>query len=424
MGQTMVEKILARASGQESVSAGDDVRVRPDFVLAYDFPGYTNVIFKQVREEFGIQQLPSPERFAIFIDHMVPAVKPEEEDFHEGTREWCRQFGIPCIEREGIGHQVAVETGFGVPGAFAVHFDGHIAQLGALGTFAVNMPRQTLVEAFVREYIDFRVPPTVRVDLVGELQPGVMARDLFHGIMAKLGNRFAQFAVLELGGEVIEQMSLDGRQAMTGIAMFTGAISALINPDQAMLDYAKPRAKIDLEPVASDPDCTYAARYTIDVGEIELMIAVPPTPSDTQPLRHYAGFDVQVGYIGSCASGRIEDLRAAAAVLRGKKVKPGFTLNVVPTSQRVMSQAAREGLLEVFSDAGAFVSSPSCDFCYGRIGTMRAGQRALSTGTLNVRGRMGSPDSEIFLVNAAVIAKAATTGLIPSPEEMQEELVQ
>ena len=423
MGKTMVEKILARASGQASVSAGDDVRVRPDFVLAYDFPGYTNVMFKQVRDEFGVKQLPAPERFAIFIDHMVPAIKPSEEEFHEETREWCRQFGIPCIEREGIGHQVAVETGFGVPGGFAVHFDGHVAQLGALGTFAVNMPRQTLVEAFVREYIDFRVPPTVRVNLVGKVQPGVMARDLIHAIMAKLGNRFAQFAVLELGGEVIEQMSLDGRQSMTGIAMFTGAISALINPDAAMLEYANPRAKIELTPVASDPDCTYAAHHTIDVSDVELMIAVPPKPSDTRPLREFSGLDVQVGYIGSCASGRIEDLRAAAAVLKGNKVKQGFTLNVVPTSQRVMTQAAKEGLLEIFSEAGAFVSSSSCDFCYGRIATMREGQKALSTGTLNVPGRMGSPDSKIYLVNAAVIARAAITGLIPSPEDMQGELV-
>ena len=303
-----------------------------------------------------------------------------------------------------------------------MHYDGHISQLGALGTLAVNMPRQTLVEAFVREYIDFQVPQTIRLNLVGQMRPGVMARDLFHGIVQKLGNKFARFAVLELGGEVIDQLSLDGRQALTSISMFTGALSAVINPDQAMLDHAMPLARIDIDPVSSDPDCTYAAVHTIDVSEIEVMVAQPPSPSRTTPLSEVAGKEVQVGYIGSCASGRIEDLRAAAKVLKGKTLAPGFSLHVVPTSRRIMAQAAREGLLEVFSECGAFVSSASCDFCYGRIATMREGQRAVSTGTLNVKGRMGSPDSEIFLVNAAVVAQTAIDGRIPDPAQMMAEV--
>lgn len=421
-GKTMVEKIISRISGGAPVSAGDEVRIRPDFVMAYDFPGYTDVIFRTVEEQFGLTELPAPERFAIFIDHMVPAIDPKEEEFHAQTRAWCAKFGIDCIEREGIGHQVAGETGYGVPGAFAVHYDGHISQLGALGTLAVNMPRQTLVEAFVREYIDFQVPQTVRLNLVGRVRPGVMARDLFHGIVQQLGNKFARFAVLELGGEVIDQLSLDGRQALTSISMFTGALSAVIKPDQAMLDYALPLARIDLDPVSSDPDCTYSAEYTIDVSEIEVMVAQPPSPSRTTPLSEVSGTEVQVGYIGSCASGRIEDLRAAAKVLKGKTLAPGFSLHVVPTSRRIMAQAAREGLLEVFSECGAFVSSASCDFCYGRIATMREGQRAVSTGTLNVKGRMGSPDSEIFLVNAAVVAQTAIDGRIPDPAQMMAEV--
>lgn len=421
-GKTMVEKILSRISGGKVVSAGDEVQIRPDFVMAYDFPGYTDVIFSAVRDKFGLTELPAPERYAIFIDHMVPAIDPKEEEFHARTREWCSDFKIACIEREGIGHQVAVETGYGVPGAFAVHYDGHISQLGALGTLAVNMPRQTLIEAFVREYIDFRVPETVRLNLVGKIQPGVMPRDLFHGIVQILGNKFARFAVLELGGEVIENMSLDGRQALTSIAMFTGALSAVINPDRTMLEYANPIARIDIPPVASDPDCTYAATYTIDVAEIGVMVAQPPSPSKTTLLSEVSGLEVQVGYIGSCASGRIEDLRAAARVLKGKTISNGFQLHVVPTSRRIMAQAAREGLLEVFAEAGAHISSASCDFCYGRIATMQKGQRAVSTGTLNVKGRMGSPDSEIFLVNAAVVAQAAIDGKIPHPDDMQAEV--
>ncbi|KAJ30976.1 aconitase family protein [Sulfitobacter pontiacus] len=421
-GKTMVEKIMSRISGGSPVKAGDELKIRPDFVMAYDFPGYTDVIFKTVKEKFGLTELPAKERFVIFIDHMVPAVDPKEEEFHEMTRAWCREYDITCVEREGIGHHVAGETGYGVPGAFAVHYDGHISQLGALGCLAVNMPRQTLTEAFVREYIDFQVPQTIRLNLVGKVQPGVMPRDLFHGIVQKLGNKFARFAVLEIGGEVIDQLSLDGRQALTSISMFTGALSAVINPDQAMLDYALPIARVDIDPVTSDPDCEYLATHTVDVSEIGVMVAQPPSPSRTTPLNEVSGLDVQVGYLGSCASGRIEDLRAAAKVLKGKKLAPGFSLHVVPTSRRIMTQAAQEGLLEIFSDCGAFVSSASCDFCYGRIATMREGQRAVSTGTLNVKGRMGSPDSEIFLVNAAVVARTAIDGRIPRSEDMIAEV--
>jgi len=414
LGSTIAEKILARASGLSLVRPGDNLKVRPDFVVSYDFPGYTDVIFKQMKEEFGLNGVRDPSRYALFIDHMVPAITPQEEDLHQNTRDWGRLNQVPVYERKGIGHQVASELGYATPGAFVVHFDGHISQLGTFGALAIGV-RRHLVEAFVNEKIRLAVPATTRVDLVGQLQPGVMARDVFHHIVRVIGASGCRAQVLELGGPVIDAMSIDGRQTITCLAMFTGAVTAIINPDELTLGYTQSRSRIALDPVWSDADAVYAQRHVIDVSALEPVVVVPPSPAHTRDLKDYIGTEVQVGYLGSCASGRIEDLRAAAAVLRGRSVREGFQLHVVPTSQEIMKQAAAEGLITDLVAAGAFVSSPSCDYCFGRIGVMSAGQKAVSTGTLNVSGRMGSTDSQIFIVNAAAVAAAAIEGVIADP---------
>lgn len=414
MGYTIAEKILARVSETGDVSAGDEVLAKPDFVIAYDFPGYTDVIFKQMEEDFGIDKVAEPDRYALFIDHMVPATTTQEEELHQLTRDWGAKNKVPVYERKGIGHQVAAELGYATPGAFVVHFDGHISQLGTFGTLAIGV-RRHLLEAFVKERIKFKVPETTRIDLTGTLQAGVTARDVFHHIVRVIGPRGCRGHVLELGGDTIDNMSLEGRQSITCLAMFTGAITAIINPDERALTYMKERARIDIDPLFSDPGATYASRHEIDVNALEPIVVVPPSPADTRDLSEVAGTEVQVGYLGSCASGRVEDLELAADVLEGHKVKDGFQLNVIPTSQEIMKIAAEKGIITRLINAGAFISSSSCDYCFGRMGVMRAGQRAVSTGTLNVRGRMGSPDSEIYIVNAAAVAAAAIEGRITDP---------
>jgi len=414
MPHTMTEKILARAAGLPAVKAGDEILARPDFVIAYDFPGYTDVFFKEAREEFGVDKVTSPERFVLFIDHMVPATAPKEEELHKVTRAWGAAQGVPVHEREGIGHQVSAELGYATPGAFAVHFDGHVSQLGAFGTFAFGA-RKGVLETFVTEKMALTVPATVRIELTGTLQPGVMARDVFHHMVRVLGPASCRFKVVELCGPVIDAMSIEGRQTICGQAMFLGATTMLIAPDEKTLAYTRDIAKIQLDPVYPDADAVYAREVSIDVSDLTPIVVAPPSPSNTRDLTEYAGLEVHTGYLGSCASGRLEDLRAAAQVLQGRRIKPGFQLHVVPTSQAIMSQAAREGLIATLVDAGAFISSSSCDYCYGRIATMTDGQRAVSTGTLNTPGRMGSADSEIFICNAAVVAASALEGRIADP---------
>lgn len=416
MGFTIAEKILARVSGKDSVRAGDEVMAKPDYVIAYDFPGYTDVYFRQMKEDFGIERVAEPDRYAIFIDHMVPATSPKEEELHIVTRNWCAENNVPLYERRGIGHQVASEVGYAVPGAFVVHFDGHISQLGTFGTLAMGV-RHGLLEAFVRERISIRVPRTVRVNLTGTLQKGVMARDVFHHLVRTMGPASCRFQVLEIGGPALDQISTEGLQTITGLAMFTGAITAIVNPDKERLDYALSRARKTLEPVFSDPDASYSVVYEIDLDNLEPLVVIPPTPANSRNLSEFLGLEINAGYLGSCASGRLDDLRIAAKILEGRQVKPGFQLNVVPTSQEIMAAAGREGLISTLVEAGAFVSSPSCDYCFGRIATMTEKQRAVSTGTLNVRGRMGSPDSEIYLCSAATVAASAIEGALADPRK-------
>jgi 3-isopropylmalate/(R)-2-methylmalate dehydratase large subunit len=416
MGLTITEKIIARAAGLPVVNAGEEVMVKPDFVLAYDFPGYTNVYFKQMKQDLGVAKVAEPERFGIFIDHMVPAVSTEEEELHIETRQWTKDNSVQLYERKGIGHQVAAEIGYAVPGAFVVHFDPHISQLGTFGTLALGIHRNML-EAFSRDRISVRVPHTVRMDFKGALQPGVMARDVFHHIVRQVGAGGCRFKVMELAGPGLDTISIEGLQTITGLAMFTGAISAIVNPNAERLAYALPRAKKRIDPLSSDADARYAAVHEIDLSDIEPIVVVPPSPANTRDLKDFVGLPVHAGYLGSCASGRLEDLRAAASVLRGRRVADGFALNIVPTSQQIMLEASHEGILSTLVEAGAFISSSSCDYCYGRIGTITAGQRAVSTGTLNVPGRMGSPDAEIYLCNAAAVAASAVEGRIADPRK-------
>jgi 3-isopropylmalate/(R)-2-methylmalate dehydratase large subunit len=415
MGLTIAEKILARAAGKEKVTAGDEIMARPDFVHSYDFPGYTDAFFREMKHEFHLDSPPAPERFALFIDHMVPPHSPKEEDLHYITRRWAEEQKIPLFERLGIGHQVAAEVGYAVPGAFLVHFDGHVSQLGAFGMLALGL-RRNILEAYVRERISLQVPATTQVILTGQLPDGAMARDVFHFVLKQLGPSFCRFQVLEFDGPAMATMSLSDRQTICGLAMFTGASTAIVNPDEKSLSQAEASGpRLELSPVRSDPDAQYAAVHRLDLTSLEPLVAAPPHPANIKSVAEVAGMEVQVGYIGSCVSGRLEDLRAAAKILQGRKVKDGFQLNIIPTSRRIMTEAAMEGILSSLLEAGAFISSPSCDYCFGHIATMTAGQRAISTGTLNVPGRMGSPDSEIYLASASSVAAAAVEGCIVDP---------
>ena len=414
-GFTVVEKILGRCAGNKTVRAGEQIYAKPDFVHAYELKGTTDVIQRDMAT-LGYDKVPGHKRFAIYIDHRVPSKTPEQEAFHEQTRAWAKEQQMALFDRQGIGHQVASEMGYAVPGSFSVHADGHIAQLGAFGALALGL-RGNIIEAFVREGVTLTVPHTTRIVLTGQLAPGVMGRDLFHHLLYKEGAAFAAFNVLEFSGSGSDTLSAEARKSICGLAMFTGALSALFDPTPHVVASVPTGSRIEIPSAQADDDAIYKRTIEVDLRDVIPMIVLPPSPANARPLGEHLGISIQAGYLGSCASGRVEDLEIAARILSGRKIDQSFSLHVVPTSQKIMAEAARNGSLAALIEAGAFVSSPSCDFCSGNIATMTNGQRAVSTGTLNVPGRMGAIDADIYLTSAATVAASALMGKTADPRD-------
>lgn len=419
MGLTITEKILARAGGLERVTAGQNAPFRPDYMIAYDYPGYTDVMFRQMKEDFGIERVKEPERYVLFIDHMTTKNDQRELEMHNVTRDWGRLNGVAVHENVGIGHQVAAELGYAAPGNFLVHFDGHISGLGAFGALGWGV-RKDLLEAWVSGAVYLDVPASTRFHLEGSFADGVDNRDLLHHIIATQGADVCAHQVMEYVGPGAEAMSIDRRQGLCAMAMFTGAVSAIFNPDDLSLEYSRRVQRQELDPVWSDPDAEYTATYEIDLSALAPQVVLPGSAKsrNTKNVEELAGTELQHAYIGSCASGRIEEIRAAAEILEGKKVADGVRFNVVPTSKQIYDQAAEEGLLDILSAAGANVAQASCDFCVGYASPLEPGDNAISTGVLNISGRMGSTEANIYMGSALTVAASALTGRITDPREV------
>ncbi|MFN8204830.1 MAG: aconitase family protein [Solirubrobacteraceae bacterium] len=419
MGMTITEKILARAGGVERVAPGDNMPFRPDYMIAYDFPGYTDVMFRQMRDEFGIESIDDPERYVLFIDHMLSNGSAREDEVHEVTREWARRTGARLHEGMGIGHQVAAELGYARPGTFLIHFDGHISGLGAFGALGWGV-RRDLIEAWITGQIYLDVPASSRVCLEGEMARGVDARDLLHHLIATYGADGFVGQVIEYDGPGARAMRLGHRQSLCGMAMFTGAVSSIFNPDDLSLEYTREVTDRPFELLASDPDAEYVRDVGVDLAALEPQVVLPGSAraAHTQPVGDAAGTRVQRAFIGSCVSGRIEDLRAARDVLRGRRVADGVALHVVPTSDEIRAQAEAEGLLDTLQEAGAHIHRSTCDFCFGYAHPLQPDENCISTGVLNISGRMGSADANIYMGSAYTVAASALAGEIVDPRDL------
>lgn len=419
MGSTITEKILARSGGLDRVKPAQNAPFRPDYMIAYDYPGYTDVMFRQMKEDFEIARVAEPERYVLFIDHMTTRNNEYEDEMHNVTREWGRLNNVAVHEGVGIGHQVAAELGYAAPGNFLVHFDGHISGLGAFGALGWGV-RKDLLEAWVTGAVYLDVPASTRFHLEGGFTTGVDNRDLLHHIIATHGADACAHQVMEYTGPGAEAMSIDRRQGLCAMAMFTGAVSAIFNPDDLSLEYSRRVARQEFEPVYSDPDAEYTATHNVDLSALSPQVVLPGSAKscNTHPIEELAGTEVQHAYIGSCASGRIEEIRAAAEILDGKKVASGVRFNVVPTSKKIYDQAQAEGLLDILSEAGAQVAQASCDFCVGYASPLAPGDNAISTGVLNISGRMGSTEANIYMGSAYTVAASALTGKITDPRDV------
>ena len=321
----------------------------------------------------------------------------------------------------GVCHALLPEQGHVVPGSTIICGDSHTSTHGALGAFSTGVGSTDLAAALATGELWFRVPETILFKINGQLPKGVFSKDIILEIIRQIGVDGALYKAMEFTGEVVDDLSVEARMTLCNMAIEAGGKSGIINPDQKTLDYVKARTDEEFEVFKSDPDCEYSDIVEIDVAGLEPVVAVPSLPSNGKPAGTLENIKIDQAYLGSCTNGRIEDLRIAAEILENKKIAKDTRMIVVPATTEIWKTANKEGLLDIFMNAGATVSTPTCGACLGgHMGILAAGEKCISSTNRNFVGRMGSPDSEVYLGSPATVAASAITGRITDPREYLE----
>lgn len=416
MGKTIVEKILARAAGTATITPGEIAWFTPDLVIAHDlnFPYY-----RRQMAQLGIDRLACAEKLVLTIDHLPYSDRAEAHVNHELMRQEARRAGVKAmfdLGRNGISHNIPLDHGLVRPGMLVLTSDTRSPALGCVGALAIALGAGLLVVlASGRAWL--RVPATVRVDLRGRPQAGVMSRDIGEWVADKVGARRADYRVVEFGGPTVADLDLDGRHTLCNTMVDLGVKSAIVGPDERTREYVRRHGGDEHELVESDGDAGYEWKTEFDVSALTPMISVPPDPENVRPVGTVAGTRIHQAFIGSCIGGKLEDLRAAARVLKGRRVADAVRLLVIPATHAIYAQAVREGLMEVFAEANACVAVGACGPCYGSLAPLVGSEVCISTGTRNEPGRMGSEQATIFLANAATVAASAVRGVVTDPRE-------
>ncbi len=415
---TIAEKILSAHTGRKKVRPGEFVSVKVDLVLANDLTG--PIAIKQF-QRIGVEKVFDPRKVVLVPDHFVPNKDIASAEQVKLLRSFAYEQGAIYFEvgQMGIEHVLLPEQGLVLPGEVIVGADSHTCTYGALGTFATGMGSTDIAFAMAMGEIWMKVPPTIKLIYHGSLQKWVGGKDLILHTIGDIGVDGALYSVMEFTGEVIDYLPMDGRFTMANMAIEAGAKAGLFRVDGETLDYVKNRAKHPYTVYEPDRDAEYSQIIDYDVSSLEPQVALPHSPANAKPVSQVAGTEIDQSVIGSCTNGRLEDLRAAAEVLDGRKVHPKVRCIVIPGTQQVYLGALREGLIEIFVEAGCAVSTPTCGPCVGgHMGVLASGERCISTTNRNFIGRMGSNKSEIYLAGAPVVAASAIAGEIISPEEV------
>ena len=450
MGHTLAEKIIGAhvmdgvASGQAeapslpfmldgpgSTTSGDSSRSRPevwpgdlveatvDVVLSNDI---TAPIAIREFETLGVERVFDPSRVVMVADHFAPNKDIKSAEQCACMRRFARAQGLPHhfdVGRMGIEHVLLPEQGLVAPGDLVVGADSHTCTYGAIGAFATGMGSTDVGVAMATGSTWLRVPETIRVVYNGRLQPWVGGKDLILYIIGQIGVGGARYKAIEFAGPAVDDLSMAGRFTMANMAIEAGGKAGLFAVDDTTRAYVDGRARRPYRVHQADADASYAQVIEIDASQIEPQVAFPHLPENVRPVSQAGDVQIDQVVIGSCTNGRLEDLRVAAGLLRGRQAHPDVRCIVIPGSQQVYLDALRQGLIEAFVEAGAVVSTPTCGPCLGgHMGVLAAGERAVSTTNRNFRGRMGHPESEVYLVGPAVAAASAIAGRIAHPEEI------
>jgi 3-isopropylmalate/(R)-2-methylmalate dehydratase large subunit len=419
MAMTMAEKVLARASGREIASPGEYVTASVDRIMAHEAFG----VCARTLLGLGVTRLFDPDRVVVVLDHFFPAPTPAAAGIHRAIRQLVERLGIRhFLGHAGICHQVLSEEGYILPGALVLGTDSHSTTYGALGAGGAGIGLTEMSYVLATGEIWMQVPPTIRFVLVGEPGAALMSKDIALHIAGAFGTEVAQYRAIEFAGPVASQMSIASRMTMSNMGVELGAKFAFFAADERTLTYLGERSSERLAPFGPDPDARYETVHEVDAANLEPQVACPHSPGNVKPVSQLENLRVDQAFIGSCTNGRLEDLAAAAAILKGRRVNPGTRLLVTPASQQVAKEATAAGYTDVLLEAGAYITPAACGACPGgHMGVLGAGEVCVSSTNRNFRGRMGSPEAEVYLASPATVAAAAIAGRIADPREFWTE---
>ena len=420
MGMTMTQKILAAHAGLDAVKAGDLIEAKLDIVLGNDV---TTPVAVDVFDKAGFTRVFDKDKIAIVLDHYTPCKDIKSAELCKTAREFAKRFDITHfydVGAVGIEHALLPEKGIVGPGDCIIGADSHTCTYGALGAFSTGVGSTDMAAGMAMGENWFKVPSAIKVTLTGKLQPYVSGKDVILHLIGTIGVDGALYKSLEFVGEGVSELTMDDRFAIANMAIEAGAKNGIFPVDEQTMAYVKDRFTRPVRVFEADADAEYEREVVIDLNTLKPTVALPHLPSNTKTVDEVKGMPIDQVVIGSCTNGRIGDLRAAAAILKGKKVAKGVRCIVIPATEDIYMQSIREGLTEIFITAGCAVSTPTCGPCLGgHMGCMAAGERAVATTNRNFVGRMGHVKSEVILASPAVAAASAVMGAVASPLDLE-----
>ena len=413
------EKILSQKLGKE-VSPGEIIEIDVDLAMSHDGTSPPAIkTFEKISDKVW-----DNEKIVIVFDHNVPANTIGSAEFQKVARNFIKTQGIKnyYIHGEGICHQVLPEKGHVEPGKIIVGADSHTCTYGAFGAFSTGMGATDLAMVYATGKTWFMVPEAFKIEVEGNLNTGITSKDLILNIIGTIGIAGATYKTAEFCGETIDKLDVESRMTMTNMAIEMGAKNGIMEPNEATIEYVCNRtgqSKDQLNIIKSDKDAIYEKEFLFNVDDMEAQIACPNDVDNVKPLSQVAGTHIDQGFIGSCTNGRLSDLAQAAAVLEGKEVHDDVRLIIIPASKEIYQQAMDLGYIKTFLDAGAIVSNPGCGPCLGgHLGVLSEGETSISSTNRNFKGRMGDPNSSVYLANAGVVAASAISGFIENPDNL------
>ncbi|MEW6364996.1 MAG: 3-isopropylmalate dehydratase large subunit [Acidobacteriota bacterium] len=425
MGMTMVQKILARGTGQECVNVGDVVEPKVDLAMSHENAALVINQFNEVYKDTGLDaKVWDPSRIAIIFDHRVPAESSKTATNQKKVRDFVGKQGIQKFhdirgDEGGICHQILPENGYVRPGFVVVGTDSHTTSHGALGAFSFGIGATEMASVWtLGSVLNVEVPGTIKVVVNGDFQRHVLSKDLILHLIGKISAEGANFKVIEFHGPAIQRMSTSSRLVICNMSVEAGATSGIVPPDRETRRYLHDEARVkeSVETFGPDPDAAYDQTIEIDASALSPQIACPHTVDNVKPIQDVVGIKVNQIVIGSCTNGRLDDLEVAAEILRGRKVARGTRMLVFPASSRIYLEALQRGYVADLMKAGAVVMNSGCGPCLGvHQGAIADGDVALATTNRNFKGRMGNPNSDVYLCSPAVAAASALTGVITDP---------